>query len=236
MKDESAHIYRARRVELSYEVSFGSPAFDLPSKNVQLLRALYEAINPRFPINISSMQAQGGNTLGDVKVRVFLFNNSAFLDIDLQRMLGTFTNIMTRDDVEVVKDCLLLAEDAWKRTFPEIDFRQSCFDLRFHLELDGGRASALAIIGRLMKPLSPIDIGAKYQGTALVMNYEHQEEKWRVNLMLDESQLVPEGLFIHLRAFYDCDGEFKSFQGQEAHLITIFEKFFRGLNLRAAEQ
>jgi hypothetical protein len=236
MKDKSPYLYHPGRVEIAYEVSFGSPVFELPSKNVQLLRALYEAINPRFPINIGSMTAQGGNSLGDVKVRIFLFNNNALLDVDVQRMAGTFTNITNRDDVGVVRDCLLLAEDAWKKTFPEVEFLQSSFELRCHLTIDGGEDAVFEVINQLMKPPSPIDIGAPYQGAAIVLNYAHEKEKWQSSLTLDRSHLLTEGLFIHLRATYDCYGEFKSFQAQEAHLTAVAEKIFRGLNLSAASE
>jgi hypothetical protein len=235
MKDGSPSTYRADRVELSYEVSFGTPAFDLPSKSILFLKALYETINPRFPISASSMQVQGGNSLADVKVRVFLLSNSAFLEVDVQRLLfATLTGLRTRDDIGVVKDCIILARDAWDKTFPDVEFRRTSIELRLHGTLEGGRASVLEILARVISSISPLDIGADYKSTAIAMNYESQEEKWVASVTLDESQVVSEGLFIHLRIIYDCDGEFKSFQAQETHLNSLIDKLFRGLRMRAA--
>ena len=47
---------KVEKIDLTYEVEFAAPSFDLPISNVSVLKAFYETIHPRFPINARDMQ------------------------------------------------------------------------------------------------------------------------------------------------------------------------------------
>ena len=97
---------------MTYDVEFAAPAFDLPSNNTSVLKAFYETIHPRFPINSRDMHVAGGNSLSDVHVRITLFNGNGVIDISADRMSLVFNNLRTIEDLTTCKDCFSLSEEA----------------------------------------------------------------------------------------------------------------------------
>ena len=59
-------------MNVTYDAEFASPAFDLPTNNTSVLRAIYETFLPRFPINSRDMDVTGGNVLSDGNYKEYL--------------------------------------------------------------------------------------------------------------------------------------------------------------------
>jgi hypothetical protein len=229
--------FTTRWIDVTYEAVFAAPAFDLPSRNISVLKAFYEAINPRFAITMNNLQAMGGTSVADVRARIVLFNGSGILDVSAEKFSAVFTNLRARSDVEIIKDCIRIAEGALRSALPDIQDREVNINSTVYIELADEGQSAIDFLGGLTssrKVINPKAFNASEVHYGLSAEIVNSAARWRTSLRVEAAQFDPRILIMNSRATYPADGALQSFEDQARHVEQVLETVARELGLEMA--
>jgi len=230
--------FAAWSIDVTYEAVFATPAFDLASRNVSALRALYEAISPRFPISMQNLQASGGTSVADLRVRATLFNGHGVLEISAERLSAVFTQLRSRSDTEIAKDCVRLAQAALRTALPDTRNREENINCVAYLELVNDSQSANDYLDNLMskqKIIRPGSFNASDVHYGLSAEIRDSAAGWKTSLRVDAARFDPRILIINCHTTYPAEGTLRSFEDQAGHVEKILETATRELGLEMAK-
>lgn len=225
---------KIERINLLYEVEFASPSFDLPTSNVNVLKAFYETIHPRFPISAPDMHVTGGNLLSDVHVRVTLFSGNGIIDISVDRMSLTFNNLRTESDLTICKDCISLSEEALHKSLPTVSARIIAIKPTVFLELQGGEQNASNYLSQ--RPGSSIELdlsafGSAVQHPGVNLEVDNIEEKWNAILHAFSDRTKTSLLTLFCSTVYRADGKVRGLENRANHLKQLLKTFLDSIGL-----
>lgn len=229
---------KVERINLTYEVEFATPSFDLPINNVNVLKAFYETLHPRFPINTPDLHVSGGNLLSDVHVRVTLFNGNGTVDISVDRMSLAFTNVKTRGDMTICKDCISLSEEALHKSLPAVSPRIIAIKPTLFLELQGEEQSTHNYLSRLPGSRINLDLsafGRAVQHPGINLEVDNIEEKWNAVFHAFEDRTNRKTLTLFCSAVYRADGTIRGLEQRAAHLEQLLNALIESLGLETEE-
>lgn len=219
---------------MTYDVEFAAPAFDLPSNNTSVLKAFYETIHPRFPINSRDMHVAGGNSLSDVHVRITLFNGNGVIDISADRMSLVFNNLRTIEDLTTCKDCFSLSEEALQKSLPAVSSHTIAIKPTLFLELQGGEHNASEYLSQLLRSSIQIDLSAfgnTIQHPGVSLEVENFEEKWNATFHAFRDRIKASALIVSGQANYRTDGTVRGLENRVNHLDVLLMAFANGIGL-----
>ncbi|MCY3729425.1 MAG: hypothetical protein OXF97_10590 [Nitrospira sp.] len=225
---------KIERINLTYEVEFATPSFDLPSSNVSVLKAFYETIHPRFRINTRDMHVAGGNLLSDVRVRVTLFNGNGIIDISVDRMSLAFNNLRAREDVTICRDCISLSEDALQKSLPAVSVRTVSIKPTLFLELNGEQEDDGNYLSRLPGASIHLDLSAfgnATQHSGVNLEVENSEEKWDALFHAFQDRTNTSSLILSCHVFYRADGKVRGLENRVNHLQQLLKAFLDSIGL-----
>jgi hypothetical protein len=130
------------RFDLNYEANLATPAFVLANNTGEAIRAIYEQISPRFPIQPEHISVNASNVLSEVWVRIGLFNNSAQLDLRANKWTFLAPAINSLDALSVIKDVLQLAEFGIQRSTGGMSKKECKVSFYIWLSVEGGKMAA----------------------------------------------------------------------------------------------
>ena len=221
-------------INMTYDVEFTAPAFDLPSNNTGVLKALYETIHPRFPINSRDMHVAGGNLLSDVHVRVTLFNGNGVIDISMDRMSLVFNNLRTKEDLTICMDCISLSEEALQKSLPTVSVRTIGIKPTAFLELNGEQEDVGNYLSQLPASNIQLDLSAfgnAVQHPGVSLEVENFEEKWNANFHAFRDRIKASALILSCQANYRADGTVRRIKNRMNHLDQLSKAFFSSIGL-----
>lgn len=222
------------RIDLTYEAAFGAPTFDLPLRGSALLKSLYEAIHPRYPIPLTHMQIFGGNAMSDVRVRITLFNGNGSIDVTADKMFLNFSDVRGKDGIDICKDCILSSERALTKVLPELNVRfvtirptllvnvgaEGDQEVGFLSDLRGDRASI---------DLSEFEGASQHKGVNL--SIKNAKAGWSVIFHTFHNQAAVKSFVISCHAQYEEYGDIRGLENREHHLRMLLGKFTDGIGL-----
>ena len=222
-------------MNLTYDVEFTVPAFDLPSNNISVLKALYEKIHPRYSINSRDMHVTGGNSLSDVHVRATLFNGNVFIDISADRMSIVFNNLRAKEDLTICKDCISLSEEALQKSLPAVSVRIVSIKPALFLELNGPDEDVANYLSQL--PGSDIQpdlsaFGNTIQHPGVSLEVENFEEKWNANFHAFRDRIKASALILSCQANYWDNGTVRGLENRANHLDQLLMAFLDSIDLK----
>ena len=221
-------------INLTYDVEFTAPAFDLPSNNISVLKTFYEKIHPRYSINSRDMHVTGGNLLSDVHVRATLFNGNAFIDISVDRMSIVFNNLRTKEDLTICRDCISLSEEALQKSLSAVSVRTVSFKPAVFLELNGGQEDVDNYLSRLPGSSIQADLsafGTTIQHPGVSLDIENFKEKWNANFHAFRDRIKASALIISCQANYRADGTVRGIENRANHLDQLALAFLKSIDL-----
>ena len=225
---------KIERINLTYEVEFATPSFDLPISNVNVLRVFYETIHPRFPINPPDMHVAGGNSLSDVHVRITLFNGNGIIDISVDRMSLAFNNLRTKSDLTICKDCISLSEEALQKSLPAVSARIIAIKPTLFLELQGGEQNASNYLSQLPGSSIELDLsafGSAVQHPGINLEVDNIEEKWNAVFHAFQDRTKMSFLTLFCSAVYRADGTVHGLENRANHLDQLLKTFLDSIDL-----
>ncbi len=225
---------KIERINLTYEVEFATPSFDLPISNVSVLKAFYETIHPRFPINAPDMHVSGGNLLSDVHVRVTLFNGNGIIDVSVDRMSLAFNNLRTEKDLTICKDCISLSEEALHKSLPAVSPRIIAIKPTVFLELNGGQENVANYLARLPGSNVKLDLssfGSAVQHPGVNLEVNNFEERWNAIFHAFQDRTKTSSLTLFCSAVYRADGTVRGLENRANHLEQLLKTFLDSIGL-----
>ncbi len=222
-------------MNVTYDVDFAAPSFDLPISNTSVLKAFYETIHPRFPINARDMYVSGGNLLSDIHVRVTLFNGDGVIDISVDKMSLVFNNLRTEKDLKICRDCISLSEEALQKSLPDVSVCTVAIKPTLFLELIGGEQDAGNHLSRLQGSSIQLDLSAFGNATqhpGVNLEVENSEEKWDALFHAFRNQIRASSLILSCQASYRADGTVRGLENRANHLKQLLLAFLDSIGLK----
>lgn len=225
-------------MNVTYDMDFAAPSFDLPGSNTSVLRALYETIHPRYPIGTQNMHVAGGNLLSDVHVRVTLFNGNGVIDLSVDRMSLFFNNLKTKEDLAVCRDCISLSEEALQNSLPDVSVRAVALKPTLFLELGDGQEDAGTHLSRVVGASIQPDLGAfgsavKYPGVNLEI--ENSEEGWDAIFHAFRDRTKASSLILSCQVVYGAEGKIRGLENRATHLEQLLKAFLDSIGLETPD-
>lgn len=105
--------FRIIRANLPVGVQLLEPYLLLPKRLPEVFDAFYKALSPRHRMLLTDMQSVGGNSFGDLKLTINVFNGSGRIEITPSGFVTDLRNIgSTNEDLKAVGDYLVTCEQA----------------------------------------------------------------------------------------------------------------------------
>ena len=221
-------------IDVTYDVKFATPAFDLPSNNTSVLKAFYETIHPRFRINTRDMHVAEGNLLADARVHVTLFNGNGVINISVDKMALFFNDLETKKDLKICKDCISLCEEALQKSLPNVPVRTVVIEPRLFLELNDEQEDAGNYLSRLQASNIHLDLsqfGSAVEHTEVNLEVENFEEGWRAFLHAFRDRTKPSSLILSCQAIYRADGTVRGIENRAKHLERLLKAFLNSIGM-----
>lgn len=221
-------------MNVTYDLEFATPSFDLPASSVTVLRALYEKVHPRYPMRTQQMQVLGGSLLSDVHVRATLFSGNAVIDVSVDTMSISFNNLKSKDDLEVCQDCILLSEEALQSSLPNVSVRAVAIKPTLFLELGDGRENASEHLARVMgltMKLDQAEFGNAITHPGVSLEVENSEEGWSALFHAFRDRTRTSSLILSCQALYGAGGKLRGLESRVAHLEKLLKVFLERFEL-----
>jgi hypothetical protein len=214
------------RMDLAYEVPFKRPIFEIARPGAPILRAYYDALNPRFPLSMSDLQAPSAATsFGDVLFRVVLFAGSGVLETTLTRFYARFERIQSQQDLKVVSDCVNLSEQALKSAATELEPIGARIMSASWLSCEGGAEAANAFLTGMAR--TSVDLRAESYGASSVIGtigaeLVSGEDLWSARFRIEKSLMERAHIFYHFEINHLQNGRFGSFEERTQHAESLY--------------
>ena len=221
-------------MEMTYEADFSVPLLDLPQRNTDLLKSLYQFIHPRFPLRTTDMHAFGGNALSDVSVRVTMFGGSGTIDVTADRLSIRFTGLRQEQDVDICNECIALAEQALRNTLPEVVIGFVTIRPTLTLRLGDGSTDAREYLRRVVKPGVDLDLaglGSAALHPCINLEVTNEDERWRAVLHAYPNAPDKSTIVAACSIGYADFPEERSSAERNDRLLRLIEALLRGLDL-----
>jgi hypothetical protein len=222
---------------LTYEARFSAPSFDLPSRSTLILKSFYEEINPRYAIRPGDMQVMGGNTLSDVRTRITLFGGNGTLDITVDKLLCFFSNLRSKSDLTICKDCISLSEQAIRSSLPDASVQAVAINPALVLQLGGGEENATNHLSRVVgKSIGPKlgAIGNIVQHPGVSWGIENVDEGWQATFRANRDPTRVSSLFVFCDSLYKQDSAIAGLEDRAQHVEYLLSRFLESIELKVA--
>jgi hypothetical protein len=213
-------------------------AFDVARLGIEILREISKRIGSRYTIRTEDMSIYGGTNLSEVQIRVLLFRGSVDLQVTPERLFLKFTNIRTSEDIKIIKDITLLAEDVINSSIPNIAFKEDVIQIMTYIKLAKESTNGPALLNSLAEgslaasSLSTSAFAATGIYFGLKSEIENVDDKWNITYDINRSILGPESLFLTGVATYAEDGVVSSIEQKFSHAEKTTDQFLGRLGIK----
>lgn len=177
-----------RRNEAKYTGLYVQPPFALWGEGATILEGLYHAFRS-FGVTLADIRAEHGTgAVAEEAIAVHVGSQASFrFTFDrIEASIGNFTN----GDLDAFGE-LLSNGTGWLRSAaPTLSFSSHLFSYACHCAIEGTTSSA--VLSRFETPR----IGALGESRGNGITWHGELERWRFQLALDHSIVVPDGLFL----------------------------------------
>lgn len=223
-----------KRMDLNYEIEFSAISFDLPERGLALLKSIHANVNPQFSIAATDMHVLGGNSLSDIRVRVFMFNRTAQIEVTMDRCTISFVNLLEDGHLTVCKTCISLIEKALKDVLTNVQFDAAIIKPIIYLELGRGESNASNYLTSLTTPNSRgslDEIGSVTVHPGINIEVENEEERWNVILNAFRDRAEDSSLIVSCHALYSERGKIHGLESRSEHLKLLINAFLNNIGL-----
>jgi len=103
--------FKIVRLNLLVGIQLLEPYLLLPKRLPEVFDAFYKALSPRHRISLTDMQSIGGNSFGDLKLTINVFNGNGRIDITPTGLITDLRDLVSTDeDLKAIRDYLASCE------------------------------------------------------------------------------------------------------------------------------
>jgi hypothetical protein len=185
--------------QMSYAALFSHPAFALWGDGRALLNGLFTAFSKRG-VTLANFRFEQGSQEPAAQALIVSFGTSSSYKFQLDRVESVLRNY-PRSDLEIFPGILQEGADWLRSAIPDFSFESHLFTYYGHSRLSEGTGQdVLAAIPTMSIP----EIGAS-EGNGIIFHWNLPERGWKIQLLIDHSLTVPDGLFIQFFVFITRD-------------------------------
>jgi hypothetical protein len=216
------------RNQLDYIGAFAKPAFVLWGESKSLFEGLYHAFAP-FNVTLSDFRIEGNvEDPSSQSVKVLVGPNATFrfrvdrFEATIQDFSDTELSILTN---------ILVSAGQWIRSvIPEFKFQSHIIGYQAHCDVAG--SSSRDFLRSLRSP--ELSVLGKSNSSGLIFHGEFAELRRTVQLTLDHSLVVKDGLFVNFVS-HITDGDI-DYALEQAQLLEVFDRALGELGLARERQ
>lgn len=226
-----------RRAELTYEVYFLGPSFELPGLGTLLLQSLYENIHPLYPLNTSDMRVLGGNSLSDVRVQVTAFGGLGLIDVRSDGITMSFRGLQNPQDFATCLQCISLSEEATSRVLPNCQTDGVALRPTLYLDLEGEARSASDHLATVLAAITNMDLqkfGNPVLHPGVNLEMENTEQGWNAIFNAYRDRGEQSLLVVSCFAQYGEQGAIQGLEQRFGHLKQLIRTVLRGIGVEAS--
>lgn len=233
--------YTVDLMNINYEHVFAQPVFQVANMAPQIFEGFYKTINPRFAINLSDMQPLlPGNSMGNIGVKITLFNGNGVLEVTATQFSARFLNIRSKPnietDIEIVKDCIALSEDALAKLFPENIYSNISIKILSWLKCKDGAQAAYDLLRKHAKLELTHNLDATDIESAPRAILKNRNEGWGAVSSLERSGDEQFHLFFLLDIRYSEGSKYNNLSACAEHVQTVYLGLLAQFGLEPAQE
>ena len=221
-------------MDLEYNAYFRAPLFDLPTHNIEVLQALYDAISPLGAPRSSEMQVTGGTRLSDVRIWLSLFNGEGWLNLTTDSLAMRFNGLRLSGHLKRCKGCIASIEHALKATLPALEVGSVTIKstLRLRLDATGGDAGRhLGEVGGNDPPVDLTGLGNATVHRAMALDIENNEEGWEAIFDAYRIKGDSAAMTATCRLSHFEGGTVQDLDSRSTHLQRVLQALLEGIGL-----
>ena len=235
-------LYETHKVDITFQKTFQALAFDVIGSGVNILREISQRIGPRYFIRTEDLSIHGGTNLSEVRVRAALFSGAGEIQVTPERLFLKFTNVRadrSSEDLKIIKDVALLAEEVVKSTIPNLHFREDVIQFTAYIKLKEKNETAAALLNGLAKGsnassrLKAPELGGSNIHFGLKTELENVKDKWNITYEMTRSVLGEDVIFLSGVATFLEGGAWSSIEEKFSHTEKTTDAFLSSVGLES---
>ncbi|MFQ5930967.1 MAG: hypothetical protein ACE5MM_01025 [Nitrospiraceae bacterium] len=222
------------RLNVVYERPFKQPVFRVSKSAVEILGCIYETLNPKYPMVMSDLTATAAQSMGDIAIRARLFGGNGLLELGVEKFTARFEGLQSKEDVEIIKDVIILSEDALQRALPGTQYKGATVGTSAWLICEDGEKGAQNILkkyGVHDASISPKKFGAEKIKIPISGELQNEKEGWSINFLIETSKLAGAHIYVLCNGAYVENSRFNTFEERAEHYDAIYRDLLANYGL-----
>jgi len=186
------------RADLVFEAAFPAPVFSLFRDPAGLLERLYARL-ASYGLGLNDLRVERGTGQAlDLHILVYLFNYTTTLRVRVDRV-EVVCSELPREDVERITAAIIDALSGVREYRSDLSFATFAVVVNLHGTTQG--QAARDYLAQFVTRI-PTDLGALL-GTGVVFYFGPRENRLLVNVTVDRSAVITDGLFVRVHGVWD---------------------------------
>ena len=206
------------------------PLFELPGKTQDLFKSFFHVLERDFPLDLSGMEAHGGNRYSDLKLVLNVNNGKIRCELTPAVMLNQFRTV-TINDLPRIKKFGSLYEVAVKNVFPELTISDRIYRLNTWIKVEGVTDPLQLLEKRGATALALTDEPFRGMTKEYTIRADLKSKKENVSYLLQKSAIPDAHLYIETAVQFV--GSESDVERHYAAVLARFESITKELGLNA---
>jgi hypothetical protein len=177
--------------QISYTGNYTKPPFQLWGQGGSILSGLCSAFAP-FGVSLANLRVEGAGSQSPLDQAVIVaFGTNGVYRFRFDKLESTFANF-SEQELEMLPLILAAGEGWLRKAVPELEFQSHQIQYGSHSRVSEGTVDEL--LRRVVRANLEIPGGAVKAG--VILKWNEPENGWIVQMTLDQSQFVENGLFL----------------------------------------
>ena len=208
------------RADTIYEVLFRRPFLDRTPDMQAPLQTVYDALSDHFAISIADILVNQSAVPSQTSVTYNLFDGAGSIDLRPDRWRGTFRQITSAKDAELVLQCLRTAGSAIEKISDRMSPLRSVVTVASWFKCDISLDEVTALLSRYWIRENELKAGlleAEVVRNDLNPTFTNKSEGWEAIFYVAPSRVAGAELFLNYIGTYQRGGRFNSIDQHVEH-------------------
>ena len=213
---------RLASMDLTFELHFTVPLFDLPERRADLLRALHDTLPEPFAFDTDDISLSQGDTLSEFRVSVSVFYGNAKIDISPESIEMLFLEMPRIEFLQLSRRVIESAQQAVTSFSRDAEIAFTSIGVFLRVDLDQ-ECSARDHLNNVCqsRPLDFSGFGNTLQHHEIQFDVRDVDDSWSVSCHARGDLKQESRLNVSFFAIYDEDGRIDGLENQINHLERL---------------
>ena len=213
---------RLASMDLTFELHFTVPLFDLPERRADLLRALHDTLPEPFAFDTDDISLSQGDTLSEFRVSVSVFYGNAKIDISPESIEMSFFEMPRIEFLQPSRRVIESAQQAVTKFSRDVEITFTSINVFLRVDLDQEYSARDHLNNVCQQP--PFDFsgfGNTLQHHEIQFDVRDEDDSWSVSCHARGDLKQESRLNVSFFAIYDEDGRIDGLEDKTNHLERL---------------